>query len=290
MDAEAREQMRAKIRLLEDEVHSLRSEIDRKAFGHSGTFSSRSPGPVEGVAADLTNDFNNVLQSILGHVQLAKLKNKGDCAFREMFDEIERIVHRGSQLTHKYLNTDQKKQFGLLPLDLNRKMQEIGQLLERTIPGMIDIEFDLDRDLKKVNAEDREIEQLLMNLAINANSAMPDGGKLLFKTENVILKADHPLAPMRLFPGDYVLVTLSGIRPVGSSVPDKELAGVAEKAEEESDRASIDLSLVNDIAKNQGGYIDYFPLEDRSITYNLYLPAYPEYAVSSHSIENQTQP
>ena len=143
---------------------------------------------------------------------------------------------------------------------------------------MIDIEFELDRDLKKVSAEDIEIEQLLMNLAINANSAMPDGGKLVFKTENVILKTDHPLTPMRLFPGDYVLLTLFDIHPAGSSVPGKDLACGSDKVRLESDEAAIDLSLINDIAKNQGGYIDCCPAQGECLTYNLYLPAYPEYA------------
>jgi len=278
MDAEARAQMREKIRLLEDEVQSLRSEIKRKAYGHPKTLSSRSPVPLKSITADLTNDFNNILQSILGHVQLAKLKDKGNRTFLKMFDEIERIIHKGSQLTHKYLNTDQKRQYGLSPLDLNHKIQEIGQLLERTIPRMIDIEFELDRDLKKVSAEDIEIERLLMNLAINANSAMLDGGKLVFKTKNVILKTDHPLTPMRLFPGDYVLLTLSDIHPSGSSVPGRDLVGRDENIDQKSDEAGIDLSFVNDIAKNQGGYIDCFPTQGQGVTYNLYLPVYPEYA------------
>lgn len=278
MDTEAREQMKEKIRLLEDEVRALRSEIERNAYEHPNALPPRSPVPFESIAADLTNDFNNVLQSILGHIQMARLKRKEDRSFLEMIDEIERIIHRGSQLTYKYLHARQKKQIGLLPLDMNRKIREMAQNLGKTLSRTTVIEFELARDLKKVSAEDMEMEQLVMHLAIHAESAMPDGGKLVFKTENVILKTDHPLTPIPLFPGEYVLLSLSDIRSPGSPVPGKDFVLGHEKMELESEGFGIDISLAKDIAKKQGGYIDFCPIQDHSITYNLYLPAWPEYA------------
>ena len=94
-------------------------------------------------------------------------------------------------------------------VDLNYTVAQVEKLLERTIPKMIELELQLAEDLKAVNADHVQVEQLLMNLAVNAKDAMPEGGKLVIATENITLEKEFWNTHLRVVPGDYVLLTVS---------------------------------------------------------------------------------
>ena len=102
------------------------------------------------------------------------------------------------------LTFSRKIESELQPIDFNREVENVRLLLERTIPKMIEVEFRLAEDLKMVNADPGQIEQILMNLAVNAKDAMPDGGKLIVETANVILDQDYCKIHRVANPGSYV--------------------------------------------------------------------------------------
>ena len=97
----------------------------------------------------------------------------------------------GAELVQRLLTFSRKVEPKPIPLNLNIQIVQVGKLLRRTIPKMIDIQMDLSEDLAEINADPTQMEQILMNLGVNARDAMPDGGKLTLGTKNVTLDEEY---------------------------------------------------------------------------------------------------
>ncbi|MCK4790508.1 MAG: PAS domain S-box protein, partial [Desulfobacteraceae bacterium] len=161
------------------------------------------------LAGGIAHDFNNILQAISGYVQLLSMKNEGKEPESRYLNQIDKSTRRAAELTRQLLVFGRKVESKLRPMDLNREVIQAHTLLQRTIPRMIDIELHLAQDLRIVNADPIQLEQIVMNLGINANDAMPDGGKLIFETKNVILDEAYCKTHLGAISGEYVLVSIS---------------------------------------------------------------------------------
>jgi signal transduction histidine kinase len=156
----------------------------------------------------IAHDFNNLLQVMQGYSEMLLVsKNKDEPGYLELY-EIFAAARRGGELTRQLLNYSRKVKSEKKPTDLNKQVRQLHKLLQRTIPKMIEIELQLEDDLEYVNADPLQVEQVLMNLAVNAQHAMPDGGKLVFMTTNASLSKDSCTRPSMLTPGDYVLLSV----------------------------------------------------------------------------------
>ena len=131
------------------------------------------------LAGGIAHDFNNILQAISGYTQILMMDKKPDDPDFSKLEAIERSSHKASQLTKQLLIFSRKVQSEFRQTDLNRSVIMACKMLERTIPKMISIELRLDENLKKINADAVQIEQIIMNMGINARDAMPDGGRLI---------------------------------------------------------------------------------------------------------------
>jgi CheY-like chemotaxis protein len=118
---------------------------------------------------------------------------------------IEESVEKAAELIRRLLIFSRKVESELRPACLNDLIRQVSRLLERTIPRMITVELDLSKDIRLINADPIQIEQVLMNLGVNARDAMPDGGKLIFKTENMIPEYCHPEITRQ----EYVMLMVS---------------------------------------------------------------------------------
>jgi len=123
--------------------------------------------------------------------------------------QIEEAALRASELTQQLLTFSRKVESKLRPVDLNREARQAEKLLRRTIPRMIDIELHLESDLNIINADAAQMEQVMMNLGINARDAMPGGGKLTIGTENVVLDEEYCRTHLGAVPGAYVKLSSS---------------------------------------------------------------------------------
>ena len=161
------------------------------------------------LAGGIAHDFNNLLQAIQGYTELLLMrKQEGESDWREL-QEVIRASKRGAELTQQLLTFSRKVESKRRPLDLNQEVGEVRELLERTIPKMIDVEFKLADNLKMVNADPAQLKQVLMNLAVNAKDAMVEGGKLLIETQSVTLDQEFCSRYAEVKPGDYVLFSIS---------------------------------------------------------------------------------
>ncbi len=139
------------------------------------------------LAGGVAHDFNNLLQGISGYTQLLLMdKAAGDPDLPKL-KAIEKSIARAAQLVRQLLLFSRKDVAERRNVNLNQEIGQVVKILERTIPRMIDIELHPGSRLWTVKADPAQIEQALMNLGINAADAMPDGGKLIIQTQNVVI-------------------------------------------------------------------------------------------------------
>ena len=161
------------------------------------------------LAGGIAHDFNNSLQGILGYTQILIWEKEEGNPDLELLRQIETATQRSSELTKQLLTFSRKVESTLRPLHLNQEVRQLEQLLARTIPKMIAIETHLADDLKIINADSVQIEQMIMNLCINARDAMPDGGKLVIDCRNTILDENYCKIHVDAVPGVYVMLRIS---------------------------------------------------------------------------------
>ncbi len=255
MENPAYEEMRDRIRQLEQEVRDLRLKMLRQENLEEQLIQAQKMESLANLAAGIAHDFNNILQSILGHTQLAIFRRAEGDPDLETFQQIEKMIGRGRELTEQFLTLGRRKLPVFAPLDLNHRVQETATLLRRTIPKMIEIELVLDQGIKKIQADDGQIEQVPMNLSLNARDAMSRGGKLTFRTESVHLEPNHPLLEPNARSGDYIVLSVSD---TGCGISGEEMKRIYEPfftTKSGGKGTGLGLAIVYAIVKNHGGLL-----------------------------------
>jgi PAS domain S-box-containing protein len=225
------------------------------------------------LAGGIAHDFNNLLQAIQGYTELLLLRKKeGESDWREL-QEVIRAAKRGAELTQQLLTFSRKVESRRKPLSLNQEVAELRELLERTIPKMIDVDFKLADNLKVVNADSAQLKQVLMNLAVNAQDAMVDGGSLFIETENVTLNEEFCRRYAEVKPGDYVLLSISD---TGHGMDRRTLEHIFDPfytTKEVGKGTGLGLAIVYGIIKNHEGYIMCYSRPGEGTAFRIYLPA-----------------
>jgi PAS domain S-box-containing protein len=224
------------------------------------------------LAGGIAHDFNNLLQAVQGYAQLLLLRKDGDDDGQRELQQIVRAAERGADLTQQLLTFSRKVESELQPIDFNREVENVRLLLERTIPKMIEVEFRLAEDLKMVNADSGQVEQILMNLVVNAKDAMPDGGKLVVETANVTLDQDYCRIHRVANPGNYVQLTVTD---TGHGIDKMTIEHIFEPfytTKETGKGTGLGLATVYGIVKSHNGHIVCYSEPDEGTTFKIYLP------------------
>jgi PAS domain S-box-containing protein len=156
------------------------------------------------LAGGIAHDFNNLLTAIVGYSQLAMGKLVQEDPLRSDIVEIEKAGQRAATLTSQLLAFSRKQVLQFKTLDLNALVTDLQKMLKRMIGEDIEIVALLNLELWSVRADPGQLQQVIMNLVVNARDAMPDGGKLTIKTNNVDLDSEYDLAQ-----GSYVMISIS---------------------------------------------------------------------------------
>lgn len=224
------------------------------------------------LAGGIAHDFNNLLQAVLGYTEILLLdKEKLEHGYQEL-QEIKRAAQRGGELTQRLLTFSRRVPSKLRPVNLNQEINQIQKLLQRTIPKMIEIELTLADELRTVNADPAQIEQALMNLAVNARDAMPEGGKLIIGTKNITLDEEYCKMHLGAKPGDYVLLTVTD---TGHGMDKETLEHLFEPfytTKGVGRGTGLGLSMVYGIVKSHDGYIFCDSAPGKGATFEIYLP------------------
>ncbi|MFH1116736.1 MAG: response regulator [Pseudomonadota bacterium] len=225
------------------------------------------------LAGGVAHDFNNVLHVVLGYTDLVlhdeALPEHCRSELRKVYDS----ARRGADLVQRLLTFSRKTEIKPRPLNLNRRIEELRKMLQRTLPRMIDIHLRLGDALAVINADPTQIDQILMNLAVNARDAMPDGGKLTIETANLFLSEDYARTHPDARAGVHVLLTVTdtGVGMDRQTVehifePFYTTKGVGEGT-------GLGLAIVHGIVKHHGGHIGCYSEPGHGTTFKIYFPA-----------------
>ncbi|MGB5615733.1 MAG: ATP-binding protein [Desulfobacterales bacterium] len=227
------------------------------------------------LAGGVAHDFNNLLQAISGYTQLLLMNKPADHPDVDMLNAIEKASGRAGSLTQQLLAFSRRVESRLQPTNLNTLIRLVKKILDRTLPKMIHIRLALADNLSEIAADDVQIEQVLMNLALNARQAMPDGGQMTFATRNVSIDLAGCAARPDLPAGEYVHLSVTD---TGSGMDDKIRQHIFEpfySTRGVGEGSGLGLSMVYGIVKNHGGCIECTSDEGRGTEFNMYFPVPP---------------
>ncbi len=217
----------------------------------------------------VAHDFNNLLAVILGNAELVEERlGEGDQSTRA----IVRAATRGAELTQRLLAFSRRQPLHNRPVDLNELIEETTELLGRTLGETIEIETRLAQDLWPTVIDSGQVENALLNLAINARDAMPAGGKLRIETVNTTLNADQASRRTEMKPGDYVVL---GVEDNGAGIAPQDLSHVFEPfftTKDVGQGSGLGLSMVYGFARQSGGGVEIESQLGLGTTVRLYLP------------------
>jgi PAS domain S-box-containing protein len=224
------------------------------------------------LAGGIAHDFNNLLQAILGYADMLLHKMQDGEKASHGLRQIVRAAQRGSDLTRQLLTFSRKIESKMESVDLNQVLERSYGILERTLPRMITMDLRLQEGLSQVHADPGQIEQVLMNLALNARDAMPNGGKLTIETRNMFLGEDYCGLHPEVRPGEYVLLTVAD---AGHGMDKETLQRIFDPfftTKETGKGTGLGLAMVYGIVKNHSGHITCHSELERGARFEIYLP------------------
>jgi len=224
------------------------------------------------LAGGIAHDFNNLLQSILGYTEILLMDDQMRTPVHQDLQEIKRATQRGAELTRQLLTFSRKVQSRLRSIDLNKEVIQVERLLRRTIPKMIEIELHLADDLGTVNADPAQVEQVLMNLAVNSRDAMPEGGRLVIETGNVTLDETFCKNHLGAKPGGYVALTVSDTGHGMDKETIKHIFDPFYTTKGVGKGTGLGLAMVYGIVKSHEGYILCESKPNKGATFRIYFP------------------
>jgi len=223
------------------------------------------------LAGGIAHNFNNLLMGIQGNASLMLLETDSDHPNYERLNNIEKLIQSGSKLTSQLLGYARGGRYEVKPISFNQIVKETSDTFDITKKD-ITVHQELDKDLFGIIADQGQIEQVLLNIYVNAADAMPQGGDLFLKTVNVTHEdmKDKPYEPK---PGNYALLT---VRDTGVGMDKKTLDRIFDPFFTTKGLAKgtgLGLASVYGIIKAHGGYIDVDSKKGHGTTFYVYLPA-----------------
>jgi signal transduction histidine kinase len=268
----------------------MADELDKKASANAQLFAERVRAEREArkleeqlhqsqkmdavgqLAGGIAHDFNNSLTLIKVCSQLALQELKEGDPVREKIQKIDEATQRSGDLVRQLLTFSRRQVVEMKVLDLNDLLTNLDKMLRRVIGEHIELVNKTAEGLKKVKADPGQIEQLIVNLALNARDAMPDGGKLVFETANVELDQEYAQRHIQVTPGPYVELS---VRDTGKGMIPEVRQHIFEPfftTKEAGKGTGLGLFMVYGIVQKHGGHIVVESEPGVGSTFKVYLP------------------
>ncbi len=238
----------------------------------------------------VAHDFNNLLGIIIGNLDLAAEHAASDPVLRETIQEALGGALRGAELTRRLLAFSRNQPLQPVIVDLNRGLPEIARMLRRTLGEQVVVELHPGPALWPVLADAAQMDEAILNLAINARDAMPKGGTLSIETMNAHLDADYAARHAEVTAGDYVLLSVSD---TGTGMPPEVIERCFEpffttKGVEKG--TGLGLSMVYGFVKQSGGHIKVYSEVGHGTSVKIYLPRAGRGAAAAKARPETTEP
>lgn len=236
------------------------------------------------LAGGVAHDFNNLLTAISGHCDLLLLRHdKGDPDFADL-TQIHQNANRAASLVGQLLAFSRKQTLKPAILDLRDTLSDLTHLLNRLVGEKVRLELTHDPALRPIRADKRQLEQVLMNLVVNARDAMPDGGKIRVETESCVICEEEQRDEVKIPVGEYVVVRVSD---EGTGIAPDKLPKIFEPfftTKRTGEGTGLGLSTAYGIVKQTGGFIFVDSVVGIGTTFTLYFPAF------EYSSEDEIEP
>ena len=236
------------------------------------------------LAGGVAHDFNNILAVIIGYCHLMRSDLSPDSPLLKYAEEIWHASERAAGLTRQLLVFSRKQTVQPVVLDLNEVVNDMDQLLRRLIDANIEMTLVPGKSIGCIHADSGYVGQVLMNLVVNARDAMPYGGKLTIATTDVRVDEKYADAPMREFPGDYVVLTVSD---TGTGMTEEVKARLFQPlftTKPSGKGTGLGLVTCLNIIHLSGGHIRFNSESGKGTTFEIYFPR------QSGPIKNPVQP
>src|SRR6266536_710310 len=237
------------------------------------------------LAGGIAHEFNNYLGIIMGYSDLMAEEEVENESLRLGLTEIKGATQKASSLTRQLLAFSRKQIIEPTVLDLNASVWEAHKLLRRLIPANVDVIPVLHPDVGKVKVDPAQIQQILINLVVNARDAMPQGGKICIETANVELDEEYAGRHIEVRPGRYVMLAVSDN---GSGIDEQTQARIFEPfftTKQKGKGTGLGLSTVYGIVRQSGGHITVESALREGSRFRIYLPPT---AVTELKVEDET--
>jgi PAS domain S-box-containing protein len=228
------------------------------------------------LAGGIAHDFNNILAVIKGICDLSLLDLREGDPLYENLKEIDRSTENAAGLTRQLLAFSRKQIFEVKVLDLNQVIQRLAKMLRRILGEDIDLATFFTEELGRVKVDPGQMEQVIINLSVNARDAMPGGGKLTFETANVELDESYAYRHIGAKPGSYVMLSISD---TGAGMTPEVRERIFEPfftTKEKGKGTGLGLSTVYGIVKQSGGNVWVYSEPGKGTTFKIYLPRVDE--------------
>ena len=224
------------------------------------------------LAGGVAHDFNNLLGVIIGYSELVEESLKQDDPLRHKIEEIKKAGQRGASLTRQLLAFSRQQVLEPMILNLNSVVADVHKMLQRLIGADIELITNCQPNLALVKVDRGQIEQVIMNLAVNARDAMPNGGKLKIETANVDLDEFYGRQHAPLVPGSYVMLVVAD---TGIGIDAETQTHIFEPfftTKEQGKGTGLGLATVYGIVKQSNGYVWVYSEVGQGTTFKIYLP------------------
>jgi PAS domain S-box-containing protein len=241
-------------------------------------FQSQKFESIGTLTGGIAHDMNNLLTIINGYIELLLLSTEKEDPRYEDLQKVLKTGLAGAEMIQKLQSFSKTSEINLKTADLNRIVEDAVLLLKRTFPKLIEVKMISAKDLAIVNVDESRLRQIIMNLCMNAKEAMPDGGRLVLKTENIVIDSNYCKNRAGTIPGNYVILSVSD-SGIGMS---REILDrlfdpfFTTKGWDYNKGTGLSLSVAKSIIEQHGGWITCESLVGVGTTFRVFIPAVSE--------------
>jgi len=246
-----------------EEMHWLQRQL----------FQARKMESLGLLSGGIVHDFNNLMASILGYSSLLNEELKPSDPYYDDIKQIHDTSEKATELTTRLMAYAHGSEYVVDKLDVNQLVTEVAGILSRTLDKNIMIRAELDPKLDSITADASQIQQVILQVALNARDAMPTGGKIIFNTRNITVKENSAWIKQGAQPGSYIQLAVSDTGK-GMSLDVKEHIFKPHFTTQDGDSGKgLGLSMVNDIVSSHKGFISVFSEPGKGSMFKIYFPA-----------------
>ncbi len=247
-----------------------KAEAERARL-EASLFQAQKMESIGRLAGGVAHDFNNMLTVILGFAELAKAKSRVAEIVQSHLDEIVKAAERSRQITQQLLGFSRQQIIAPKPVDLNMVIEDLQNPLARLIGEDVHLLFHPDPNLWKSLLDPSQINQILLNLAVNARDAMPNGGTLTIETANARVTEEYTRTQVNITAGAYVMIAISDN---GSGMSRETQRHLFEPFFTTKERGTgLGLATVYGIVKQNGGFVNVYSEVNQGTTFRIYFPS-----------------